>query len=664
MRAHPSSQRYLACVLLFVLLAAAMTGAAWHMIQSAGVEAADFAANSLLIQDAKRLHLIYGNYSRVGFNHPGPAILYVHAFGELLFHDWLHIVPSAMGAQIWASLLYNAAWMALVFAVVRRFTGQMQALLFVAVLALVTLGIDPAIVNGMWFPDLYVFPYAAMLVSIAPLAHGRADTLKALAVSSGFLINGHASFIPMLGVMLILMLAANWRMSRRDPARRIVSRAWLAAHRRELRTSVFILFLFLVPLLIATVKDFPGPLYDYFHYGHGNKGNPWLDAAKFVLLYWGSGKWQIAGLLLALVLAALLLTGRGAAQDDAAPHDFVRSARGLAIAFIASTLALLYYAKAGVDDLSQVYVALFYYSVPAMSAALVALFLCRMIPAGREQAAGLAAALVLAVCWPWLRQEPVYAYNYDQPDIAKLYQQLHALPGSGRIVLDLDPDLRTWGVVWGDVLGVQAYAARQHVDLVCVNQGWHISNTRPAQCRPEEVAANRRYEMHAVDALDPARGEPDIEAQGVALFRAGAAPRPMAYVTVKQEPDYFKRILGQGWSSLEGDFVWTDGPVADIDLPPDPARGKMLTLDLGAFLPRTDFHQRAQAYVNGQLAGQMEWRYFVGRHRFTIDLGQDPGAEKHIELRIANPVRPRDYDLGADGRQIGLSLYGIKKDSV
>lgn len=662
---NQASHRYLSCLLLFVLLAAALSCACWHLVQSAGVEAGDFAANSLLVQDAKRLHLIYGNYSRVGFNHPGPAILYVHAFGELLFHDWLHVVPSPFGGQILASLLYNAAWMVLVFAVVRRFAGQAQALLFVAVLALVALGIDPALVNGMWFPDLYVLPYTAMLVSIAPLAQGRADTLKALAVSSGFLLNGHASFIPMLGVMLILMLAANWLISRRFPAQRIASRAWLAAHRRQLGAALLILCLFLAPLLIATVRHYPGPLHDYVHYGQDNKGNPWPDAARFVLAYWGTGKMLIAGRLLALVLAVLLLlTGpRAAAREQDAAHDFVRNARALGIAFVAATVALLYYAKAGVDDLAQVYVALFYYSVPALGAALVALFVCRIIPAGSRQAvAGLAAALVLAACWPWLRQDPFYAYNYDQPDIARLYQQLHALPGSGRIVLDLDQDPRAREAVWANVLGVQAYAARRHVDLVCINRGWHISHTHAARCRPEEVAANRRYELLAVDALDPARGEPDAEAQGVALFRAGAPVRPPSFVTVRRQPDYFKRILGQGWSGVEEDFVWSDGPVAHIDLPADPARGRRLTLDLGAFLPRTNFRQQAEAYVNGRPAGQMAWRYFVGRHRFSIDLGPDPGAEKHIELRIAHPVRPMDFDPGTDGRHIGLSLYGIRKD--
>ena len=44
----------------------------WHVISSATYEGTDFAANSLLIQDAKALNLLVGNYSRIGFNHPGP----------------------------------------------------------------------------------------------------------------------------------------------------------------------------------------------------------------------------------------------------------------------------------------------------------------------------------------------------------------------------------------------------------------------------------------------------------------------------------------------------------------------------------------------------------------------------------------------------------------
>ena len=40
-------------------------------IKLATYESGDFAANSLLIQEAKSFSLWVGNYSRVGFNHPG-----------------------------------------------------------------------------------------------------------------------------------------------------------------------------------------------------------------------------------------------------------------------------------------------------------------------------------------------------------------------------------------------------------------------------------------------------------------------------------------------------------------------------------------------------------------------------------------------------------------
>ena len=48
-------------------------------------EQGDAGANSILIEQAKHFTLLIGNYSREGFNHPGPAYMYVQAFGEYLF---------------------------------------------------------------------------------------------------------------------------------------------------------------------------------------------------------------------------------------------------------------------------------------------------------------------------------------------------------------------------------------------------------------------------------------------------------------------------------------------------------------------------------------------------------------------------------------------------
>lgn len=62
---------------------------------------------------AKDFDLLVGNYSRVGFHHPGPALIYVQAFGEWLFYDVLNLVPIPWNGQAIGILLFNAAMMAL-----------------------------------------------------------------------------------------------------------------------------------------------------------------------------------------------------------------------------------------------------------------------------------------------------------------------------------------------------------------------------------------------------------------------------------------------------------------------------------------------------------------------------------------------------------------------
>jgi len=57
-------------------------------------EQGDAGANSILITQAKHFTLLVGNYSREGFNHPGPAYLYVQAAGEWLLDDTLHLFTS------------------------------------------------------------------------------------------------------------------------------------------------------------------------------------------------------------------------------------------------------------------------------------------------------------------------------------------------------------------------------------------------------------------------------------------------------------------------------------------------------------------------------------------------------------------------------------------
>lgn len=673
-------RRVLALALLFILFTIGLACVNWSAIQTVNHESSDFAANTLLVLDAKRFALIYGHYSRVGFNHPGPALLYVLAWGEMLFHDWLRLVPSPFSGQLLALDLFEAAWLTAIVALVRRMTGRpMPALLFVAVMLLVFAWSDRAIVGGMWFPHLFVLPYAALLLASARLLQGRADSLATLAVAAGFLVNGHAAFMPMLGVILIMTLAANAVLTRRAPALRIVSRAWLAQHRHPLLVAAGILFLFLVPLIIATVQDFPGPLVDYLKYGRANKTNTLREAARFVGVYWGLGHGAPARGALAWGLALLVVLAVGLRR---LPAGFARDARALGIVFLMSTLSVLYYARTGVDMLDQVYIAAFYFAVPALAAGLLVLIgHAHLVRHLRQRAraalanatAGGLALLAVAGAWHWLRVPPDYIYLYNHPNVAVLYEQVRRLPGTGRVVLDVDPDLKTWGEVWGNTLGLLAYAKRQGVDLACVNENWHISFTRQNRCRPDEVAGGRRYAVRFTDAPDPVRGEPAAEGQGLSLFRTGAgqgplagsragpSARPLTYLTVKEQPAWFRQVLGKGWSAIEGDFVWSDGPAAELRLPPDPQRARLLTLDLGSFVPVFGTRIVMQAVVNGRAAGSWTFYPTERRRRVTLDLGVEAGAAQHIVLNIDQPLRPIDYGIAQDARLLGISLYGIRK---
>jgi hypothetical protein len=173
-----------------ILISLVLVVSNWTAINTANLEVEDFAANSLLIQDAKSLTLLKGNYSRVGFNHPGPAILYVLAAGEVVFYDWLHIVKSPLSGQLIAVTLYTAFWVVLIWRMIAAMTHQLAAsFLTVSVFLIYAVLCDHRFLTGMWFPHLYFFPFAAMLVAASRLMSGNTDFLKALAISCGFLIS-------------------------------------------------------------------------------------------------------------------------------------------------------------------------------------------------------------------------------------------------------------------------------------------------------------------------------------------------------------------------------------------------------------------------------------------------------------------------------------------
>lgn len=637
--------------LLFFLVAAILLALNWKLINVDNHELGDFAANGLLIAKAKSLALLNGNYSRVGFYHPGPAILYVLAAGELVFYDWLHLVPSPFSGQLVAVACYNAFWLVMMFVLARSLTrSTASASIIMGSFALATAFFDFAVFNGAWMPHLYCLPFAAMLLAGARLVEGRTDSLVSLGLACGFLINGHVSFMSTLGIIFLVVVAVS-RVRSRASEPFLLSKSFLSTHRHDVLRFVGLIVLFLTPLIILTVRHFPGPLHDYAKFGGHNKANSLYEAFIFMRVYWGGT--AMAGCT-GLALCAMLWT-YGSFMTDV----FGCAVRSMMVMVLAATAALLFYAKFGVDMLDQNYIGLFYFAVPALAVGFAIAAMARLVLAPQNDFLATGFGILLMAGAAWLVREPVgYSNQYNQDGVVDLYHSMKALPQpKGRMVLDLDWS-EDQGYVWVNMLGLQIHAKRNHDDFFCFGHNWAFSNSAAARCTVDEVARGPRYLVR--------KGPHDgvAVAQGLGLFvydRRTPDLSGRTGLTVAADADVFRQYLfTSGWTDPGGDFAWSEGPEASLVLRLKPGSSGTLIVDVGAFTPRPD---TAQSLVFDAGRGPVPAQVITQaapRKQIRVPFVADDEGRVFLHTHIANPVSPKDVGMSADGRKLGASLYGIK----
>lgn len=624
-------------------------------IGAATYESGDFAANSLLIQDAKSFSLWIGNYSRVGFNHPGPAILYVLAMGEMVFHDALHWVDFPFAGQLIAVAFYNALWITLTFIAFYRFT-QSKALALAALSAfLLTLALlNYEFFNGIWMPNLYLFPFAVMLVSITRLIDGKTDALQALALSSGFLINGHVSFVAILGIVLVFTLIVNYLMFKGRPqgGRIILSSAFMSQHRRDLILACLTLFVFFIPLIIMTITHFPGPVMQYATFSGGHKANSIRLAAKYIAFYWGG--WTISALAVIAAFGLLKLTSR-------LPENLASASKAFILSLIAATLGMLFYARYGVDYLDQRYIGFFYYAVPALAVAYVLLIVANWFNLKSKKPLLLGASLAALIATFVVINKPVeYAYFFEYSDVPQAYEQLNAVRSDSPLILNLTEG-QDWGQVWTSVLALQAYAGHKEFRLLCVNDNWHLSLTEENRCTPDEVHKGKQLVVTNKNKYPDEK--PVMTSLGVSFY---ALPdvTTRGYVNVADARKEFQSwFLTSGWSHPETDFVWTVEQQAHLRVGLAPGAKGALILDLQAFLPKTTSHQSVSFYLNDSFVTRTDFSPQTSRQQVRLPLGGN-FQTLDVKLVIDAPISPQDAGDSDDSRKLGVALFGFKFDGV
>jgi hypothetical protein len=436
-------------------------------------EQGDAGANSLLIQQAMHGRLLIGNYSREGFNHLGPAYMYVQAAGQWLFLYALHLVPTAWNAHVLAVFTMNSAFVAMVTGVVYGWTRSLRGTAVCLAVVLGFVATEPSILSLDWMPWMYVPAYITFLVAAGSVAAGASRDLWILTLTGWFLIHGHASFLFFVPAILAAVLAAViWQHGPRATLRAFSRpRVWVPV--------AVISAVFALPIVVNLALHWPGDFGKYFSYSSSAKagGHGLAQVARYAAwFWWRDGRtWPAVlapVLLYAVAIAAVAWLSRGAER---------RFLAALLAVNLTSTVAFACYAAVGIDYLTEYYIGYFYFSAPIITLLVIALAVVHAPPAplGTVLAAGAAVLGVAAFAIA-----PATAVSTQDTDAALPHAvQAVAAQAHGRIiVVRFDHD------AWVDVTGFLVQAERTGVRACVEDRSWAFMMTTQFICGPGQIA--------------------------------------------------------------------------------------------------------------------------------------------------------------------------------
>ncbi len=438
-------------------------------------ERGDAAANSLLVEQAKHFHLLVGNYSRVGFSHPGPAFFYLDAVGEWLGYDVLHALPSPYNGQWLAAMVINAALVAAVVAVMWTWSRSWRAVAWCGAAVLVFVGIHTYVFSSTWMPFVYVAPFLLFLVAAASVAAGRTGHSWLLVLAGGLLIHGHAEFLVLfVPAIALAVVAVLWyRRRRQGSAGPFVPRHWLAA--------LGVAAVFALPMVLNLVLHFPGEYRKYLGYGGKHASTHGLGAdLKYVLFFWYPQRVAAGVALIALFGVTTLLARR---QRDAQLRRFLACGAG---AVALATVLFLAYTIVGIDTLAS-YVGYFYWAAPLALVMFAAVAASALVPRRVDTALSVA-ALAAAAVFASLAPAPV-ARPDRNASVPGVIGSIAAASQGRPAVLALDHD------AWPTMTALMIAGERAGQRVCVEDRGWQFMVTRQYVCTPGEVSGGMRVTL-------------------------------------------------------------------------------------------------------------------------------------------------------------------------
>ena len=648
--------RWYTTVLLFLTIVALMVvNSSEFFFHQQFYEINDWAANSISVNRAKHFSELYGNYSRWGFHHPGPAFFYLYALGEWALYDKLHLVAAPFNGQLFAHLVLMTGYFVAILAVFSRWLPRggrpwfLPVALVVSALhfsAMANLAPDlyytlhaPSAIASPWSAHALVMPILCLLTVGASVAAGKGQYLPLLAFTDGCLIHTHVAqplfVFPLTTLAYAGLCWEGWR-HRRLPW-------WEFARAHTIAFAILAVFALPIvgDLFLGTDSNF-ALILDHLR-AHRGEHKP-LARSIVYFLQFGSyteynanrndfGHYDVHGLLvylgrhalyylmwlaaLALALRPLVLFFRRrntseAAGEVAAPDSQRFLAWGGVFLIVGFGLTLFW----GViqDGPMTYFNAWFNYSFYHFTALLALAALCAQArPEARvrwwEMPAG--AVLVVGVCL--LLAEPLRVYDpfvdADRATRARVNQAIEdsSVPGKPPVTKLLLFTQETWEMA----AGLALHLDRKGLPFVVPPQ-WavvvgkeHLWSDFPANTSLENMQMYRLHARHTDTAKQPAYALPKVSAALTTVpLVIDPADKDRSTIEFRPKGNNFLAYQVIGWSATEKWGTWNDGKIAILTFHPKSADGsdvQMIMNVLPMLRPQIGLNEQIiRVFFNGE----------------------------------------------------------------
>jgi hypothetical protein len=482
------------------------------------VPLADSASNAMLVVEAKHFALLHGNYSRVGFYHPGPHLFYLMAAGEYLFHDLLGIAKATEAAQQLALICLSVVILQIVERVYRDLSGDVLiSLCATAATALCVVAKLPDAFTSVWVPYTYITGGLLFFLGGAALIAGHFKWLWVFFLGGAILVSGHASFlglVPMMGLILLGTVAAL------QPRTRSLSgiRTLAAAHRSSVIASAVILAILLLPMLLDVALHFPGQFAKYLEFSGKQPRKGWLQIVYVLFPYW-----KPVGLAAFVFLICYL----SAPIDAFSQRRSKIGAAALAV-FAAGTAAVIFYLQKGVDAIigETLYVIWWYQAVPAICIGLAIVYV-GINATRRLPVFAVLVVLVCAAAWSVRWPLPGADDHVNIENAFALLQQKNRASGRPvRLALDAKDEL--YFDTWARTVGLIAEQERRGGGIACVEgYHWQLSYHERNRCAPANPNEVQIRLVASYDDLTPIGARLVATFMGLRLYDIDPANWPL-----------------------------------------------------------------------------------------------------------------------------------------